>query len=106
MNIRTSQGRAPAFGRSRIYPIQHAEPATTLRPFCCEMSDPQLRVAEVVAAWADERCFANGRWLGSDAATPSPATLHYVASGRFFESGPLFDVEQVPLRANANDLRE
>lgn len=63
-----------------------------------------LFVAEVVAAWADERCFANGRWLGSEPATPSPATLHYVAGGQFFESGPVFEVEQAPLRANTRDL--
>lgn len=64
-----------------------------------------LFVAEVVAAWADERCFANGRWLGSEPAMRSPATLHYVAGGQFFESGPVFEVEEVPLRANPRDLR-
>jgi flavin reductase (DIM6/NTAB) family NADH-FMN oxidoreductase RutF len=77
----------------RVLPERHVETAY------------DLFVAEVVAAWADERCFANGRWLGSEPATPSPATLHYVAGGQFFESGPLFEVEQVPLRANTRDLR-
>jgi flavin reductase (DIM6/NTAB) family NADH-FMN oxidoreductase RutF len=62
-----------------------------------------LFVAEVVAAWADERCFANGRWPGGEPAAPSPATLHDAAGGQFFESGPLFEVEQVPLRASADD---
>jgi flavin reductase (DIM6/NTAB) family NADH-FMN oxidoreductase RutF len=65
-----------------------------------------LFVAEVVAAWSDARCFANGRWLGGEAAEPRPATLHYVAGGQFFESGPLFEVEQVPLRTHPDDPRE
>ncbi len=77
----------------RVLPERHAEAAY------------DLFVAEVVAAWADERCFANGRWLGGEPAAPRPATLHYVAGGQFFESGPLFEVEQVPLRSNTGDLR-
>jgi flavin reductase (DIM6/NTAB) family NADH-FMN oxidoreductase RutF len=48
-----------------------------------------LFIAEVVAAWADPRVFVDGHWLmGPD----TPHTLHYIAGGRFFETGPAFEV--------------
>lgn len=45
-----------------------------------------LFIAEVVAAWADERVFRNGHWeFGS--APAALRTLHYVAGGQFFAIG-------------------
>ena len=45
-----------------------------------------LFIAEVVAAWADERVFRNGHWeFGS--APAELRTLHYVAGGQFFAIG-------------------
>lgn len=46
-----------------------------------------LFIGEVVAAWADPRAFAGGRWLPG--AEPS---LHYIAGGSFFETGPPLDL--------------
>ncbi|HET7775433.1 MAG TPA: flavin reductase family protein [Azospira sp.] len=43
-----------------------------------------LFLAEVVAAWADERAFKDGRWRFAD---ESLRTLHYVAGGQFFVTG-------------------
>ena len=43
-----------------------------------------LLLAEVVAAWADERLFDGGRWRQIDAAR---STLHHVAGGVFFTQG-------------------
>lgn len=47
-----------------------------------------LFIAEVVAAYADERVFSDGRWHfeGHD----ELRTLHHVAGGAFFASGELF----------------
>jgi flavin reductase (DIM6/NTAB) family NADH-FMN oxidoreductase RutF len=65
-----------------------------------------LFVAEVVAAWADPRCFAGGRWLGPESAAPRPPTIHYVAGGQFFESGRLFEIEPAALRVASNCVTE
>lgn len=46
-----------------------------------------LFLAEVVAAWADERVFKDGRWVFSDAPDDPLRTLHYVAGGQFFVTG-------------------
>lgn len=43
-----------------------------------------LFLAEVVAAWADERLFDAGRWRAID---PQHSTLHHVAGGVFFTQG-------------------
>ena len=43
-----------------------------------------LFLAEVVAAWADERLFDGGRWREID---PAHSTLHHVAGGVFFTQG-------------------
>ncbi|WP_047197989.1 flavin reductase family protein [Caldimonas brevitalea] len=51
-----------------------------------------LFIAEVVAAWADQRVFANGRWLYDEQSDPALRTLHYVAGGAFFAVGEAFDV--------------
>lgn len=46
-----------------------------------------LSIGEVVAAWADERVFRNGHWE-FDTAPDSLRTLHCVAGGRFYATGP------------------
>lgn len=43
-----------------------------------------LFLAEVVAAWADDRAFAEGRWCFAE---EQLRTLHYVAGGQFFLTG-------------------
>lgn len=47
-----------------------------------------LFLAEVVAAWADERAFRNGHWIFDEG---SPRSIHYVAGGNFFETGDAFE---------------
>ncbi|MCW7539417.1 flavin reductase family protein [Aquabacterium sp. A7-Y] len=51
-----------------------------------------LFIGEVVAAWADERVFANGHWLYDAGSDPALRTLHYVAGGAFFTTGDGLDV--------------
>ena len=48
--------------------------------------DYDLFIGEVLAAWADERVFANGRWQ-FDAASDELRTIHHVAGGQFIVSG-------------------
>ena len=48
-----------------------------------------LFVAEVVAAYADERAFSNGRWHFPD---DDLRTLHYSACGTFYPTGEPFKV--------------
>jgi flavin reductase (DIM6/NTAB) family NADH-FMN oxidoreductase RutF len=48
-----------------------------------------LFIAEAVAAWADPRFFSGGRWQPGAEGVPRPATIHYIANGLLFESGPL-----------------
>lgn len=43
-----------------------------------------LFVAEVVAAWADDRSYVNGRWAFSDDAS---RTIHHVAGRHFYRTG-------------------
>lgn len=50
-----------------------------------------LFLAEVVAAWADPEAFVDGHWLAGQGGRRS---IHYIAGGRFFETGPEFDVEK------------
>ena len=45
-----------------------------------------LFIGEVVAAWADERIFQNGRWL-FEQAPDAMRTLHYMAGGQFYAIG-------------------
>lgn len=45
-----------------------------------------LFIGEVIAAWADDEVFANGRWH-FDAASSDKRTLHYVAGGTFYVTG-------------------
>ncbi|MFN7155015.1 MAG: flavin reductase family protein [Acidovorax sp.] len=46
-----------------------------------------LFIGEVVAVWADERVFRNGHWE-FDTAPDELRTLHYVAGGQFYATGP------------------
>jgi flavin reductase (DIM6/NTAB) family NADH-FMN oxidoreductase RutF len=48
-----------------------------------------LFLAEVVAAWADPAVFDGGHWRDEQGGKRS---IHYVAGGRFFETGAAFDV--------------
>ncbi|HQO30181.1 MAG TPA: flavin reductase family protein, partial [Accumulibacter sp.] len=48
-----------------------------------------LFVAEVVAAWADERVFRDGRW---HFAKEEWRTLHYLSGDRFLVSGQSFEI--------------
>jgi flavin reductase (DIM6/NTAB) family NADH-FMN oxidoreductase RutF len=43
-----------------------------------------LVLAEVVAAWADARAYASGRWLPLQ---PEHHMLHHIAGGEFFQTG-------------------
>ena len=45
-----------------------------------------LVLAEVLAAWADPRVFANGRWH-FEGAEPALRSLHHVAGGHFYAIG-------------------
>ena len=56
-----------------------------------------LFVAEVVAAYADERAFSNGRWHFPD---DELRTLHYSAGGAFYPTGNPFTV---PMPAGVDD---
>jgi len=51
-----------------------------------------LFIGEVLAAWADERVFADGHWRFDDGTDPALRTLHYVAGGHFFATGESFSV--------------
>ena len=45
-----------------------------------------LFIGRILAAWADDRVFANGRWHFDDA-PDEWRTLHYVAGGQFYAIG-------------------
>jgi flavin reductase (DIM6/NTAB) family NADH-FMN oxidoreductase RutF len=45
-----------------------------------------LFIGDVIAAWADERVFSEGRWH-FDESTDALRTIHHVAGGQFFVSG-------------------
>lgn len=46
-----------------------------------------LFIGEVIGAWADDRVFRDGRWH-FDEAPDALRTIHYVAGGQFFVTGP------------------
>lgn len=48
-------------------------------------------LAEVLAAWADDQAWCDGRWTFAD---PALRTLHYVAGGQFFVTGDSLVIEQ------------
>lgn len=45
-----------------------------------------LFIGEVAAVWADDRVYANGRWL-FDSVPDELKTLHYVGNGLFYRTG-------------------
>jgi len=51
-----------------------------------------LFLAEVLAAWADDRVFRDGHWHFEDT-TDELRSLHYVAGGHFYQIGSSIDVE-------------
>lgn len=51
-----------------------------------------LFLAEVLAAWADERVFRDGHWHFEDA-PDELRSLHYVAGGHFYQVGQALDVQ-------------
>lgn len=57
-----------------------------------------LFIGEVLAAWADDRVFANGHWRIGPDTDPSLRTLHYVAGGHFFAIGEAFEAQPLPAR--------
>lgn len=81
--IAGTQGAAPlvdgclAWLECRLIPEPHIQQAY------------DLFLGEVVAAWADPAVFADGHWLEGQGGKRS---IHYVAGGRFFETGAAFDV--------------
>ncbi|MBK4735464.1 flavin reductase family protein [Noviherbaspirillum pedocola] len=50
-----------------------------------------LFLGEVVAAWADPAAFSDGHWTEEQGGRRS---IHYIASGHFFETGPAFEAEK------------
>ncbi len=50
-----------------------------------------LFIGEAVAAWADDRVYANGRWLFENA-PEELRSLHYVAGGHFYKIGDALEV--------------
>lgn len=56
-----------------------------------------LFIGEVVAAWADDRVFRDGRWH-FDGADPSLRSLHHIAGGHFFAIGD--EVKYTPIAAD------
>ncbi|MEY5099065.1 MAG: hypothetical protein RJA36_1784 [Pseudomonadota bacterium] len=57
-----------------------------LRPEPHNQQAYDLFIAEVVAAWADERVFSHGRWH-FDSAPDELRTIHHVAGGQFLVTG-------------------
>ncbi len=49
-----------------------------------------LFIAEIVAAWADDRVFSAGRWHFETAA-PEWRSLHHIAGGHFYAIGEVLD---------------
>jgi len=59
---------------------------------CKRLSEPRneqlydLFIGEIVAAWADERVFRDGRWH-FESAPDDLRTIHHVAGGQFYPTG-------------------
>lgn len=68
---------------------------------CRVISEPHnqaahdLFIGEVLAVWADERIFADGRWR-FDEMGDEFRTLHYVAGGQFYAIGESLTVGDLP----------
>lgn len=58
---------------------------------CRVIPEPHIQAAydlflgEAVAAWADPAAFADGHWRDDQGGRRS---IHYIAGGQFFETGP------------------
>lgn len=64
-----------------------AQLACRVLPATAHVAGPHdLILAEVLAAWADERVFSGGRWHFEDAA-PELRSLHHVSGGHFYAIG-------------------
>jgi flavin reductase (DIM6/NTAB) family NADH-FMN oxidoreductase RutF len=69
---------------------------------CRHLPEPHIERAydlflgEVVAAWADDRVFRDGRWHFDDA-DPSLRSLHHIAGGHFYAIGD--EVQYTPIGA-------
>lgn len=64
-----------------------AQLACRVLPATAHVAGPHdLILAEVLAAWADERVFKEGRWHFEDAA-PELRSLHHVSGGHFYAIG-------------------
>ena len=62
-------------------------------PECAEMAAKyDLFLGEIVAAWADDRVFADGNWT-IPAEERSLRTTHYISGGRFHVLGDLVEIE-------------
>jgi len=63
---------------------------------CRVLQEPHIQqtydlfIGEIIAAWADPRAFKDGHWQFEEG---SPRSIHYVAGGNFFETGPAFEVK-------------
>lgn len=53
-----------------------------------------LFIAEIIAAWADNRVFHDGHWLFEEA-DPAMRSLHHVAGGHFYAIGDALKVRGV-----------
>ena len=74
---------AAAWMACRILPEPHIQ------------STYDLFIAEVEAAWADDRIFRDGRWL-YETADPAWRTIHHVSGGRYHAIGEQLDVDRSP----------
>lgn len=52
-----------------------------------------LFIGEIIAAWADDRIFSNGRWH-FDEVSDEWRTLHYVSGGQFYLIGKGLDLSE------------
>lgn len=64
---------------------------------CRVIAEPHIQqrydlfLGEIVAAWADPRAFRDGHWVFEEG---TPRSIHYIAGGNFFETGPAFEVDR------------
>lgn len=64
---------------------------------CRVLAEPDLQtrydlfVLDVLAAWADDRLFSDGRWHFAE---PSTRTIHHVMAGLFFATGEPLEVSR------------
>ena len=78
--------RAPGYDRTPLVQGCAAWLVCRLIPEPHNQQTYDLFIAEVVAAWADERVFKDGHWHFGEA-PEELRTLHYVAGGQFYATG-------------------